>query len=272
MKHILFPTDFSENSEKAFPFAVKMSQLFGAELTLFNSYKLPYSKSNLLVSITDRMRKDSLDGLESLKRQVLEIDSSIKVHIDSRVGSFVPLIPKVANNCNSNLIIMGTKGASSLKEIFIGSNTLEVIQITRCPVLAIPENASLGHIKKISIATDLKPMEFPEQLKPVFELAKVTNASVEFVNVDRKEDIIYSEEKAKQAVFLEELAEGIETSIHFTSNEDIIDGLSDYINTNKPDLFAMLARKHSLFERIFTKSITNKLSFRTEIPLLVMDE
>lgn len=272
MKHILFPTDFSDNSEKAFSYAIKMAQIFGGSITLFNSYKLPYSKSNLLVSITDRMRKDSLDGLENLKKRALEVDSSLNIQTESRVGSFVPLIPKIANNCNSNLIVMGTKGASSLKEIFIGSNTLEVIQITRCPVLAIPEDSELGEIKKIAIATDLKPIKHPEQLEPVFELAKRTNSSIEFVNVDRKADQAFSEEKAKQVSFLENLAEGIKTSVHFTTNEDIIDGLSDYINSNKPDLFAMLARKHSLFERIFTKSITNKLSFRTEIPLLVMDE
>lgn len=274
MKHVLFPSDFSHNSEKALPFAAEMARLFDADLTLFNSYKLPYSKSNLLVSIMDRMKKDSEDELLKIKKR-LEADDkykSLSIKIDSRTGSFVPLIPKVAKDCRTNLIVMGTKGASSIKEIFIGSNTLEVIQTTKCPVLAIPEDAENLNIRKIAMATDFKKVNDPEQLKVLFDIARKTGAPIEFVNVVRKQDENIAEEKAKQAAMLEELAGDIPTSIHFTTNEDIIDGVSAYINDNQPDLFAMLARKHSLFERIFTKSITNKLSFRTEIPLLVMDE
>lgn len=274
MEHVLFPTDFSTNSEMALPFAAEMAKLYNADLTLFNSYKLPYSKSNLLVSMTDRMKADSENELKKLRQKVLDQSryAHLKVNIDSRVGSFVPLIPKVAKDCKTNLIVMGTKGASSIKEMFIGSNTLEVIQTTKCPVLAIPENAEMVKINKIAMATDLRKVSDPEQLKVLFDLARVTNSPIEFVNVVRKEDEVFAEEKAKQANLLEEMAGDIPTSIHFASNEDIIDGLSSYINDKKPDLVAMLARKHSLFERIFTRSITNKLSFRSEIPLLVMDE
>lgn len=274
MKHVLFPTDFSPNSEKAMHYAAEMARLFNADLTLFNSYKVPYSKSNLLVSMVDRMKADSEAELNKLKKRILSQPeyAHLQIKIDSRVGSFVPLIPKVAQNCKTNLIVMGTKGASSIKEIFIGSNTLEVIQTTKCPVLAIPENANKIKVEKIAMATDLKRVPDPQQLEVLFDLAKVTNSPIEFVNVLRQQDESEAEEKAKQANILEEMANDIPTSMHFASNEDIIDGLSNYINDKKPDLFAMLARKHSLFERLFTKSITNKLSFRTEIPLLVMDE
>lgn len=274
MKNVLFPTDFSPNSEKALPYAMEMARLFNADLTLFNSYKVPYSKSNLLVSMVDRMKADSTSELNKIKKQILSQEkyANLTVKIDSRVGSFVPLIPKVADDKTTNLIVMGTKGASSIKEIFIGSNTLEVIQTTKCPVLAIPENVDELKIEKIAMATDLKKLNDPKQLEVLFKLARITNSPIEFVNVVRQEDESIAEEKAKQASILEEMAGDIPTSIHFASNEDIIDGLSNYINDKQPSLFAMLARKHSLFERIFTRSITNKLSFRTEIPLLVMDE
>ena len=73
-------------------------------------------------------------------------------------------------------------------------------------------------------------------------------------------------------ILLSDMAGDIKTSMYFATNDDIIDGLSDYMQSNKPGMFAMLARKHSLFERIFSRSITNKLSVRTDIPLLVLDE
>ena len=74
------------------------------------------------------------------------------------------------------------------------------------------------------MATDLRKVSSTERLKVLFNLAKITGAPIEFVNVVRKEDEGYAEEKAKQAAMLEELAGDIPTSIHFVSNEDIIDG------------------------------------------------
>lgn len=274
MKQILFPTDFSDNSEHALPFAMEVARLFDSELTLFNTYQLPYSKSNLLVSFQDRMKIDSEQELNQLVTKIAGIEKykDLVVHTASRSGGFVSLIPKMAKACESNLIVMGTKGASGIKEMFIGSNTLEVMQTSHCPVLAIPENAVLKRLEKIAFATDFRLIKNPEQLKPLFDIARKLNAPIEFVNVLRKEDGEFDEQKAKQAIFLDGLATDIKTSTFFITNEDIIDGLSEYINEVKPDLLSMLSRSHTLFERMFTKSITNKLSFRTEIPLLVLDE
>jgi nucleotide-binding universal stress UspA family protein len=274
MERVLFPTDFSDNSLKAFPYALDIALLLGAELTLFNAYKLPYSKSNLLVSMTDRMKKDSEDELAKLKKQSLaqEKYSTLKINVEARSGGFVSQIPKVAKMDNSDIIVMGTKGADGLKEMFIGSNTLEVIQITHCPVLAIPEKAQNTKVDKIAMATDLKKIQDPIQLAPLFDMARICKASIEFVNIIRPQDDNNEEERAKQASLLMDMADDIPTSIHFATNSDIIAGLSDYVTDNHPDMLAMLSRKHSLFERLFLQSITSKLSFRSEIPLLVLDE
>ncbi|KAA3646055.1 MAG: universal stress protein, partial [Bacteroidetes bacterium] len=233
MKHILFPTDFSDNSEHALPFALELARIYEAELNLFNSYKLPYSKSNLLVSIVDRMKKDSEDGLEKLKQKALSREKykHIKINLISRSGGFVESIPKVASFTECDLIVMSTKGASGLKEMFIGSNTLEVIHTTDIPVLAIPENAVLKTISKIAYSTDLKKLKHPENLNPMFDLARTLKIPIEFVHIIRQEDEYMPDEVSRKAIELEALAKGIKTSFYFTTNDDIINGISEYINT-----------------------------------------
>jgi len=274
MEKILYPTDFSDNSEQAFPYALDLAYLLNAELTIFNAYKLPYSKSNLLVSIGDRMQTDSEKALKELKSRALSTPKykNLKINTLSLPGGFVSQIPKVAKDDNSNIIVMGTKGASGLKEMFIGSNTLEVIQITHCPVLAVPQDATNAKVDKIAMATDLRKVQELEQLKPLFEMARICRASIEFVNIIRPDDPFSADERSRQMIMLEEMAGDIQTSMYFSTNEDIISGLSEYMTNIQPGMFAMLARKHSLFERIFSKSITNQLSVRTDIPLLVLDE
>ena len=115
-------------------------------------------------------------------------------------------------------------------------------------------------------------MKHPENLNPMFDLARTLKIPIEFVHIIRQEDEYMPDEVSRKAIELEALAKGIKTSFYFTTNDDIINGISEYINTAKPDIFVMLSRKNTLFERLFLKSITNKLSFRTEIPLIVLNE
>ena len=274
MKHILFPTDFSDNSDQAFPYALDIAHLLGADLVIFNSYKLPHSKSNVMVSIVDRMKEDSINSLKKLKEETLlqEKYKELKITTTSRCGSFVSLIPKVANEFKTDLIVMGTKGAGSLKEIFIGTNTLDVIQSTKIPILTVPEKATNSKVDKIAMAVDLKKIKNPEQLKPLLEMARICRASIEFVHVMHPDDKDSTQDRFNQIVFLERFASEIKSNINIITETTIIDGLSRYVETEKPDMLAMLSRKHTLFERLFTQSITNKLAFRSEIPLLVMDE
>ena len=79
-------------------------------------------------------------------------------------------------------------------------------------------------------------------------------------------------ERFNQIVFLEDFASEINSNINIITDEDVIDGLDRYMEEEQPGMLAMLTRKHSLFERLFTQSITNRLSFRSKLPLLIMDE
>ena len=274
MKNILFPTDFSLNSDQAFPYALDIAYLLGADLVIFNSYRLPHSKSNIMTSLLDRMKEDSNNELERLKKEALSNQKykNLKITITSRSGSFISLIPIVADEFKSDLIVMGTKGSNSLKEIFIGTNTLEVIQNTEIPILTVPEKAKNSKVDKIAMAVDLKKIKDPQQLRPLLEMAKICRASIEFVHVMHPDDQDSTQDRFNQIMFLEKFASETPSNIHIITDGDIIEGLSRYIAAEKPDMLAMLSRKHTLFDRLFSQSLTNKLSFRSEIPLLVMDE
>jgi nucleotide-binding universal stress UspA family protein len=52
-------------------------------------------------------------------------------------GSLINTLKKIIEAQQPDLIVMGTKGASGLKKILIGSNTVNVIANTKVPVLVI---------------------------------------------------------------------------------------------------------------------------------------
>ena len=47
------------------------------------------------------------------------------------------------------LVVMGTHGASGLKELFFGSNTEKVIRYSKVPVIAVPDGAVIDAISNI---------------------------------------------------------------------------------------------------------------------------
>ncbi|MEH6769109.1 universal stress protein [Maribacter arcticus] len=63
-------------------------------------------------------------------------------------GFFTDYIKQEVIDKNIDLIIMGTKGASGIKAVSLGSNTGNVITKVPCAVLAVPENANIGTQKK----------------------------------------------------------------------------------------------------------------------------
>ncbi len=277
MKNILYLTDFSANSEHALGYALELARLFNARLTLFNGYQITSSRSSMMVSVMDRLAEDSINDLNAIKERILKDPQyqNLNIIVDSRPGNFISLIPQLVKKYHSDLIVMGAKGRSAIAEVFMGSSTMGVIRSSVCPVLAVPENAINAQerrFNKIAFAVDLNPIPSKKVIRPLFEIAKVCNSPIEFVNIVKEgesEDDQYRKEAMEN---IKIMAHDVSISFHFSNNEDIIDGLSGFINHKKPDLFVMVSKKHTLFERIFTQSITNQLSFRTEVPLLVLSD
>ena len=130
MKTILAPVDFSDASTNALSFAAELSKRASAHLVIVNIFEKGEDEEET---------KDKLKSIESdLKKSFgpdLNCESSV-AH-----GNLITKLKKIIAVQQPDLIVMGTKGASGLKRILIGSNTVNVIAKTKVPVLVIPEVA-----------------------------------------------------------------------------------------------------------------------------------
>ena len=64
-------------------------------------------------------------------------------------GDLINKIVKIVEEEGINYVVMGTKGATSLKETFLGTATTKVMNDSKAVVLAIPENCEYQQIEKI---------------------------------------------------------------------------------------------------------------------------
>lgn len=277
MKNILFPTDFSAESENAFNFAVGICDKLKANLILFNSFHIPNYTSDVPIDddAEDRLMNIAEDELSTLETKALLLSKNIHVKCMVSYGLAVDTIISTAQEKQINLIVMGTKGAEGLKEVLIGSNAATVIEKASCPVLVVPEKAKYNSIDKIVFATDFRDYDF-YTLARLVEIAKLFNSEIMIVHVsqvaptkDYEKDLNewYKEELKKEA--------GIEyenISFYNLVGGNVADELEEFIEKNKVSMLALSMRRRNVFTKLFNPSLTKKMAYHSQVPLLAFHE
>jgi nucleotide-binding universal stress UspA family protein len=277
MKKILFPTDFSETANNAFVYALQLADKLKASITtihIFNHPEIYIERGAIHAEALEHIYesidmeefenyKDSIPALRAIAEKE-NLDHIDLYHV-MEDGAVIPKITRLAKEGGYDMIVMGTKGAGWVKEIFLGTITGEVMEHAICPVLAVPEKARLdGEINKIAVATEFKSEE-KYLLQNVLDLAAVFEAHVYCLNVDLAGIQFYAEQK-------EEFMESFKDTprLHFKTIEgfDVMTSLNDYLEKYRMDLICMLIHKRNFVQELFKYSIAKTMSYHTKIPIL----
>ncbi|HNU15955.1 MAG TPA: universal stress protein, partial [Chitinophagaceae bacterium] len=161
MNKILHPTDFSENASIALQFAFNLSEKLNAELVILHIAELPtiMNSSASAASFTEMEEEKKASIIGQLKKYTTDcfkdIDSSSKILFEAKLNSStVTGIVEAIIEADADLVVIGTKGQSKLKEVIMGSTAKGLVAKAPCPVLTIPENALFKEIKQIIYASD----------------------------------------------------------------------------------------------------------------------
>lgn len=277
MKKILYNTDFSDCSINAFVYALHLADKFNAEIITLHTYTRPVIGSmylpNTYQNIYAHLETDEFDMFKdtakllhiiATKHKKDHINNTFLMIEDKPLSGMLQTIEKE----NIDIVVMGTTGASGLKEIFLGSVTSHLMEKAPCPVLAIPENCNYGEgIKNVLFTSDFFPEEI-SALKYGLDLCDTLNAHFECINTATD----YSDYKEK-------LIENWKEKLQFTKYKDvnfsIIDAnslpqINDYINAQQIDLLITTIYNNSFIEELFHYSLAKRLAHHSTIPILTV--
>ena len=266
MKEILAPIDFSAASLNAVLFAAELARRSAASLTIVHI---------LQKNQDEREANDRLNSLAS------KVKTSSTVELTSNLfvlqGDLVQALEKVIADRQPDLIVMGTKGASGLKKIFIGSNTIRVITHTKTPVLVIPEQATFEkYLKKgknrIVLATDLNVLENDRALNVLKELAlNIIEPKIRILNVRPKNTGLSEAKRAERDMLLEYFHPQIPSERVTVFSKSILEGINYYLEERSADtgLVAMIARDSG---HLIQTHYTKEMAAHTHLPLLVLHD
>ncbi len=271
MQHILVPVDFSAVSRNAAIYAAELAKLFKARLLLFHAYMLPTPVSEVpYVMVTaDEMQKENETYIRK-EAEHLHGTYGIEVEWLVRIGIASDEVRELVKEKGIDMVVMGMKGAGGLDKI-IGSTTTNVIRKVKVPVLIIPHDASYTSVKHITYASDFSDKTQIELFKPLLELAELFQAKIHILHVQRPHEPV----KADELVSARTNADIFASRDHeFVTIQDqsITHGIHEYLQHHSSDLLAMIAHRHSFFERVFSKSYTAAMAYETRIPLLVLHD
>ncbi|NCT16681.1 MAG: universal stress protein [Flavobacteriaceae bacterium CG_4_8_14_3_um_filter_34_10] len=280
MKNILLPTDFSENAWNALKYSVKLYEKVPCTFYLLNTYQIaPTIGANLVNRensnrLAELLKEDSVNGLQ---QWIAKIEKTFKnpnhsFEYLSDAESVLNSIRKNVAILDISLVVMGTKGASGLKEIFMGSNTVRVIQSMKlCPILAVPENVKFVKPKEIAFPTDFNRFFSESELKPLVELAKLFGSSIKVVHINKEETL-----SDVQQYNLMMLKRHLKTVDHYTywlpDSKKIANAITIFIEDLDIDLLAMVNYNHSIIEKITHEPVIKSIGFKVTIPFLVIPE
>ncbi len=266
MKSILVTTDFSENSRNAANFAIKLAQRFQSKINFLHVFSVPMVNPELPELVDFNNYQEIND--EHLTKWISDLDLK-KVEYDVFCKpnySLLSEIEELAEQENYDLIVIGFTGSGYYEGMFVGSNTQSMLTDSKVPVLAIPMNFTFKEDLKIAFAYDGKKIGNSRSLETFKSLYKELSTELIAFHVSKNTDSVLIYNELKKYLSFDEFMLEIE------ENDDIQEGILEYITNNSIDILGIIPRKHSFFERLFHESYTKEFAKYSPIPFMTLPE
>jgi nucleotide-binding universal stress UspA family protein len=263
MQHILIPTDFSDNAFNALQYAFAFAQKMGATLTILHVY-------------TEETEKEAVfQQLASLRHDLVAAQPhAVSVFIEAITGDFLSILQEILSQKKYQCVVIGMKGKSMLEQIFIGSNTLNVLDNVQTPVLVVPQNAVFNPLHKVSLAIDThNTYHFAtfDVLKKILLHFK-SNLMILTIRMRQAQESVEAD-KMQLLKIKQWIGDQLPVALKTVIADSVSEGLQYYLaQKSDNNLLVMVARKRNFFEKIFRTSFTQQMAFVAEVPIMIIYE
>lgn len=179
MNKILVPSDFSPQAMSAIKMASEIIGQSGGELHIIHVVEVPVMHDSMLMptlsfeeATMNELRANALAQFEKIRAAY----HTQAVVTEVLYGSPAAAVIEYIRTNGIELVVMGTQGASGLKELLIGSNAEKVVRGATCPVVTVRKDVSPKSIKNIVFANSLESEQkhLVTKLKQLQQLLKAT--------------------------------------------------------------------------------------------------
>lgn len=287
MKKILVPVDFSGHTEITCTYAIEMAGRDETQILLFHTFfdqiiitdtSFPdtlnmssvYNEEllrDIRIHAANQMQELEVSLSETLKK--LAIDSiSIKTLVVG--GEIEHELRALCDEFHPDLVIMGTTGKGNTLQIW-GKVSTFIIDHAKVPVITVPAIRHFRGFDHIMFAADLSEGN-EKAIRRIRELFGPFRSVVHVVHFapKAKPGDAYVRMKALEIKFKEEHSNLDFTFEIIEVEEDNQKAIDLFVARHQIDLIGFQPQKRSLLSMLFTRKITRKNLFETNIPMLAI--
>jgi nucleotide-binding universal stress UspA family protein len=271
LNHILFPTDFSKNAERALSFAAEIAAKTGARLTLFHASQETMDMAPNFAKSKDETIHDANTHFETLIKSLKKEERYEDLNISTILQSGQPttsLLNKISED-KPGLVVMGTKGATGSRNAIFGSVTSNVIQKSEVPVLAVPYGSSTDKFKQIIFTTDYKEGDLLA-LEQTIDFARLFTSDIDILHVAEKQNL---DSEIRFRGFRELVTSNIDyenINFHLKYEDDFFPGMADYLIEHETSLMVMVRYKKTFWQKLAERDHSKEMAFYSKVPLLML--
>ena len=134
--NILIAVDGSESASKAFHRSVYLAEKCNSKLDLVHVVQCEVGGDSAnTFDVIEELKDKAMKMLEEYRAEAAK--NNVPIQIAIMQGDPAKVIIELAKAKSYNLIIMGTRGRSSFKELLIGSVSQKVMHHASCPVMVV---------------------------------------------------------------------------------------------------------------------------------------
>jgi nucleotide-binding universal stress UspA family protein len=146
IKKMLVAVDGSANSERALDFALNLAEKYGSSILILNVFQLPtFYESPEEPPVYSASRADYIKDLQQMHENTLAraaakartLKPGLEIAAEMRKGEPAAQIVRAAKEGGFDLIVVGHKGWSRMREIFLGGTSERVAHMAECAVLIV---------------------------------------------------------------------------------------------------------------------------------------
>ncbi len=269
MKTFLVPVDFSDTSVNAAEYAVALcNEIPGANIILYNVYsRISYA---VLTDKDEDSRKSITDLELNDLRTGLLAKGDVEITFECEEGSFIENIQRYVLGNHVDMVIMGITGSSRIKQVFMGTNTLNVIRHVNTPVMIVPPDAKFTGLKKVVFTSDFKDVARTTPFPALKNILDTFKPSLEILNVDSEHYIELTDEFKIERESMEEKVGSYNPEFSFLRAYDFLEGINRFVEAKEIDAIITVPRRHGFLSQLFKTSHTKKLAYHSHVPTIAI--
>ncbi|MBM7557701.1 universal stress protein [Halanaerobacter jeridensis] len=278
---VLLSTDFSKRAEKLTDTLVELKNVGMEEVVILQVLNVDFN----IPQAVDYSKKADKKLLERSREKAEEM--GLEATVEVKVGETEQQIVKTAEEENCDLILMGSHGGGTIKNILLGSTTHNVIRKTKIPVLIEKyeeiQGGDLTAVSNKKFDDILLPIDFSDSTNQILDIVEKMNVPSEKITLisiiersDSLEELKEKKEKVKsklEQVQAKLVAQDIDIKYEIeVRHGEPADNIVEIAEEKENNLIIMPTRGQGSIKELLIGSTAEQVAKKSPIPVLLVPD